>query len=132
MGACCRNLFRATAKLDGIGPDGLTDTHRRTWCSEYNIYRATMIYSLIASVLIVAGLESPVYLVLVASALASFISPVIFFLNFSYCLVIIRRMDKAFDPSTFARWFSWSSLLVSIGTSLNLIFCKSCVPISRG
>ena len=132
VGACCRNLFRATAKLDGIGPEGLTDTHRRTWCSEYNIYRATMIYSLIASVLIVAGLESPVYLVLVASALAFFISPVIFFLNFYYCLVIIPRKDKAFYPSTFARWFTWISLIVFTGMSLILIFWRIWVPIFGG
>ena len=129
VGACCRNMFRGTAALDGIDSDGLTDTHRRTWYSEYNIYRATMIYSLIASVLIVAGVPRPVFLVLVASALAFFIAPVIFFLNFYYCLTIIPRDDEAFYPSTFARWFGWISLLVFTLMSLTLIFWRIWVPL---
>ena len=32
----------------------LTPEHRSTWYSEYNIYRMTMFYSLIASVLFIA------------------------------------------------------------------------------
>ena len=128
VGACCRNLFRGTAGLDGIDPEGLTEDHRRTWYSEYNIYRATMIYSLVASVLIVAGLERPVFLVLVASALAAFVAPVIFFLNFYYCLVIIPRHDKAFYPSTFARWFGWTSLIVFTAMTFILIYWTIWVP----
>jgi Mn2+/Fe2+ NRAMP family transporter len=129
VGACCRNLFPGTAGLDGIDPEGLTDAHRRTWYSEYNIYRATMLYSLVASVAIVAGLDRPVFLVLVASALAFFIAPVIFFLNLHYCLVIIPKDDEAFHPSTFARWFGWTSLVVFTGMSLILIFWRVWVPI---
>jgi hypothetical protein len=122
VGACSRNLFRGTAELSGIDPESLTETHRGTWYSEYNIYRATMLYSLVASVAIVAGLERPVFLVLVASALAAFVAPVIFFLNFYYCLVIIPREDKAFHPSTFARWFGWISLVVFTVMTLVLIY----------
>ena len=122
VGACSRNLFRGTAELSGIDAEGLTETHRGTWYSEYNIYRATMLYSLVASVAIVAGLERPVFLVLVASALAAFVAPVIFFLNFYYCLVIIPRQDRAFYPSTFARWFGWTSLAVFTGMTLILIY----------
>ena len=115
VGACCRNLFRGTAELDGLDPAGLTAAHRTTWYSEYNIYRATMMYSLVASVSIVAGLQRPVLLVLLASALAAFVAPVIFFLNFYYCLVIIPKTDKAFYPSAFARGFGGLSLVVFTG-----------------
>jgi len=132
VGACCRNLFKGTASLQGIDPSEITDEHRRTWYSEYNIYRGTMLYSLVTSVAIVAGLQRPVFLVLVASALAFFIAPVIFFLNFHYCLVIIPRQDQAFYPSTFARWFGWTSLIVFTGMSLVLIFWRIWVPIFGG
>jgi Mn2+/Fe2+ NRAMP family transporter len=129
VGACCRNMFRGTAALEGTDSEGLTDAHRRTWYSEYNIYRATMIYSLIASVLIVAGLPRPVYLVLVASALAFFIAPVIFFLNLYYCLRIIPRDDVAFYPGAFARWFGWISFIAFTAMSLVLIFWRIWVPL---
>lgn len=129
VGACCRNLFPGTAVLGGIDPGALTEDHRRKWYSEYNVYRATMIYSLVASVAIVAGLERPVFLVLVASALAFFIAPVIFFLNLHYCLVIIPKTDRAFYPSTFARWFGWASLIAFTAMSLVLIFWRIWVPI---
>ena len=132
VGACSRNLFRGTAELSGIAAEGLTDAHRGTWYSEYNIYRATMLYSLVASVAIVAGLERPVFLVLVASALAAFVAPVIFFLNFYYCLVIIPRQDRAFYPSTFARWFGWTSLVVFTGMTLILIYWTLWVRILGG
>jgi Mn2+/Fe2+ NRAMP family transporter len=128
VGACSRNLFRGTAELSGIDADGLTAAHRSTWYSEYNIYRATMLYSLVTSTLIVAGLERPVFLVLVASALAAFVAPVIFFLNFYYCLVIIPRGDQAFYPSTFARWFGWTSLVVFTVMTLVLIYWTMWVP----
>ena len=118
VGACCRNLFRGTARAAGI------DSKQKGWYSEYNLYRATMIYSLIGSVAVIAGLPRPVFLVLVASALAFFIAPVIFFLNFYYCLVVIPKEDRAFYPSTFARWFGWFSLIVFTGMSVLLIFAR--------
>ena len=83
----------------------MSEQQRKTWYSEYNVYRATMFFSLIASVAIIAGLPRPVYLVLVASALAYFVAPVIFFLNLYYCLTIIRKDDEVFYPSAFAAWF---------------------------
>ncbi len=129
VGACCRNLFRGTAELQGIAREDLTGEHLSTWYSEYNIYRLTMFYSLFASVAIVAGLERPVYLVLVASALAFFIAPVIFFLNFYYCLTIIPKGDRAFYPSPFARWFGWFSFIVFTGMSLILIFWRIWIPV---
>ncbi len=118
VGACCRNLFRGTARTAGI------DKKHKGWYSEYNLYRATMIYSLVGSVAVIAGLPRPVYLVLVASALAFFIAPVIFFLNFYYCLAVIPKEDRAFYPSTFARWFGWFSLIVFTGMSVLLIFAR--------
>ena len=124
VGACCRNLFRSTASLRGIARDDLTAEHKRRWYSEYNIYRLTMFYSLVASVAIVAGIGRPVWLVLVASALAFFIAPVVFFLNLYYCFSVIPKGDKIFYPSTFASWFSWMSLVVFTGLSAILIMAR--------
>jgi len=58
---------------------------------------------------------------LVASALAYFVAPVIYFLNLYYCRTIIPKDDALFYPSTFATWFSWLSLIVFTGMSLILI-----------
>jgi Mn2+/Fe2+ NRAMP family transporter len=124
VGACSRNLFRPTARLRGIARAELTAEHRRTWYSEYNIYRATMLYSLVAAVAIIAGLPRPVFLVLVASALALFVAPVIYFLNLYYCLKIIPREDRAFYPSIFERWFAWLSLVVFTGLCAILILAQ--------
>ncbi len=124
VGACCRNIFHSTARLAGVAKADLTSEHRRTWYSEYNIYRVTMIYSLIASVIIIAVEQSPVRLVLIASALAFFIAPVIYFLNLYYCLTVIPRDDKAFYPSGFDRWFSCGSLVVFTGMSFILIMAR--------
>ena len=129
VGACCRNLFRGTAELSGLDPNELTDAHRKTFYSEYNIYRATMFYSLITSVAIIAGFERPVFLVLVASALAAFVAPVIFFLNLYYCLIVIPKEDKAFYPSNFARLFGWFSLTVFTVLTLILIYWTLWFPI---
>lgn len=121
VGACCRNLFKKTAELQGYQSDELTPDHRRIWYSEYNIYRATMFYSLVASVAIIAGFPQPVLLVLVASALAFFIAPVIYLLNLHYCLTIIPKEDEVFYPRPLERWFAWSSLAVFTGMSALLI-----------
>jgi Mn2+/Fe2+ NRAMP family transporter len=121
IGACSRNLFRPTASLPRTSREKLSTEQRRTWYSEYNIYRVSMFFSLFASVGIIAGLPRPVYLVLIASALAYFIAPVIFFLNLYYCLTIIRKDDQTFYPSVFAKWFGWLSLIVFTGMSIILI-----------
>jgi hypothetical protein len=115
-----------------VDADGLTPEHRRRWYSEYNIYRATMLYSLVASVAIIAGSPRPVFLVLVASGLAAFVAPVIFFLNFWYCLVVIPRADRAFYPSTFARWFGWTSLAVFTLVTGILVYWTIWVPTFGG
>lgn len=113
VGACCRNLFARTSALQGIAREDLTTPeHRSKWYSEFNIYRITMFFSLITSAAIVAGVERPVWLVLVASALAFFISPVVYYLNLHYCFTVIPKEDKRFYPSTFSTWFSWLSLVV--------------------
>ena len=121
VGACCRNLFQCTAALPGTARDDLEAEHRKRWYSEDNLYRATMLFSLITSVAIIAGLPRPVYLVLVASALAYFVAPVIFFLNIYFCFKVIPKEDRIFYPSTFATWFSWISLAVFTGMCLILI-----------
>ena len=121
VGACCRNLFRPTAALAGTAADEVTDDHRRAWYSEYNIYRMTMLFSLVAAVVFIALVPRPVFLVLVASALAYFVAPVIFCLNFYYCLKVIPKDDPHFYPSTFARAFIWISIVVFTGMSLILI-----------
>jgi Mn2+/Fe2+ NRAMP family transporter len=121
VGACCRNLFRKTAALPRKARKDVDPRYRWTWYSEYNIYRLSMLFSLIASVAIIAGVPRPVYLVLVASALAYFVAPVIFFLNLYYCRTVIPKDDKLFYPSTFATWFSWISFIVFTGMSAILI-----------
>ena len=121
VGACCRNLFRKTAALPRTSRDELDEEQRKTWYSEYNIYRISMFFSLFASVAIIAGVPRPVYLVLVASALAYFVAPVIFFLNLYYCHTVIPKDDKLFYPSTFATWFGWLSLIVFTGMSAILV-----------
>jgi len=121
VGACCRNLFRRTAALQGIASDDLGPEHRKRWYSEYNIYRMTMIFSLVTASALIVGVPRPVLLVLVASALANFIAPVIFFLNLYYCFTVIPRKDRLFYPSTFATWFSWISFIIFTGMTFILI-----------
>lgn len=125
VGACCRNLFRSTARQRGIERRAEPSAGARAaWSSEYNIYRMTMLYSLAASVLLIAGIPRPVHLVLVASALAFFIAPVVYFLNLYYCLTLIPEEDEVFYPSRFARWFGWLSLVVFTGMTLLLILAR--------
>ena len=121
VGACCRNLFRSTAGLSGLAREDLGEEHRRRWYSEYNIYRLTMGYSLVASVLIIAGVPRPVLLVLIASALAYFIAPVVYFLNVYYCVTVIPKTDRIFYPSAAVRGFAWFSLVVFIGLTALVI-----------
>jgi hypothetical protein len=83
-----------------------------------------MIFSLVTALVIIIGMPRPVYLVLVASALAFFVAPVIYFFNVYYCLSIIPKKDKAFYPSTFARYFSFLSLFVFTGLSGILIMAR--------
>ena len=124
VGACCRNLFRPTAALSGIAQEDLGAEHRRRWYSEFNLYRLTMFYSLIASVAIIAGVPRPVWLVLVASALALFVAPVVFFLNLYYCLTVIPKTDTVFYPSPFERGFAWLSLAVFTGLTAIVILAR--------
>ena len=124
IGACCRNIFPATASLQGLDKDDLGNEHRTKWYSEYNIYRATMIFSLVTALLIIIGIPRPVYLVLVASALAYFVAPVIYFFNVYFCLTIIPKEDKAFYPSNFAKYFSCISLAIFTGLSGILILAR--------
>ena len=124
VGACCRNLFRKTAALSGIAREDLTEEHRTKWYSEFNIYRITMLYSLIASVAIIAGVGRPVWLVLVASALAFFVAPIIFALNLYYCFTVIPKHDRRFYPNAFDTWFGWTSLVVFTGMTAVLIAAR--------
>jgi len=124
VAACCRNLFHSTARLSGIAREDLDADRRGRWYSEYNIYRFTMAYSLVASVAIIAGVQRPVWLVLVASALALFVAPVIYYLNLYYCLTVIPRTDRVFYPSPFERWFAGLSLVVFSGLTLVVIMAQ--------
>jgi len=125
VGACCRNLFRGTARLKGIARrDRTTHEHESTWYSEYNIYRMTMVYSLIASVVFIAFVPRPVFLVLVASALAAFVAPVIYYLNLYYCMRVIPKEDKLFYPNRFDRWFGGFSLIVFTGLTGLLVAAR--------
>tara|TARA_Y100000588_G_scaffold395219_1_gene521411 strand:- start:2499 stop:3890 length:1392 start_codon:yes stop_codon:yes gene_type:complete len=124
VGACCRNLFRSTAQLQGVAATNLSPDHRRKWCSEYNIYRGTMIFSLLSAVGIIAGMPRPVFLVLVASALAFVIAPAIFFFNIYYCMTVIPKQDRLFYPSRITVWLSWFSLIIFSGTTALLILTR--------
>jgi len=122
ISAACRNLFRRVDKWSGVesAPDGA----ERVWYSEYNIYRISMILSFIGAVAIIAGVPEPVFVVLVASALAAVIAPVIFFFNFWFCLQAIPE-DSAFYPSRWEIYFTWLSLGVFtflVGLSLLAMF----------
>ena len=122
VAACCRNLFPRTARLRGIADDELTAEHRQRAYSEYNIYRATMLFSLVTAVAIMTGVNRPVWLVLIASALAYFVAPVIFFLNLYYCFTVIPKTDRLFYPSRFATVFGWLSFLMFTGMTGILIW----------
>ena len=111
VGACCRNIFKCTADLPGVDRADLTPEKKSKWYSEYNIYRITMAWTVIASSAIIIGLPKPVWLVLVASALAYFIAPVIFFLNLWYCFTVIDKTDKDYYPGVWATWFGWISCI---------------------
>ena len=124
VAACCRNLFPRTARLRGIADDELAAEHRETAHSEYNIYRATMLFSLVAAVAIIFGINRPVWLVLVASALAYFVAPVIFFLNLYYCFTVIPKTDRLFYPSRFATVFGWLSFIMFTGMTGMLIWAR--------
>ncbi len=124
VAACSRNLFRSTAALKGLKPEDLGPEHRRRWFSEYNIYRGTMLFSLVAAVSIIAGAPRPVWLVLVASALAFFVAPVIFFLNLYYCFTVIPKTDRVFYPTGAGKWMAWVSLVVFTGLSAILIMAR--------
>ena len=76
------------------------------------------------AVSIIAGVPRPVWLVLVASALAFFVAPVVFFLNLYYCFTVIPRQDKTFYPSAFATGFSWLSLVIFTGLTGLLILAR--------
>lgn len=124
VGACGRNLFRGTARLGGTAPADLTPEHRSTWYSEYNLYRGTMLFSLVAAVTIIIGVPRPVFLVLVASALAFFIAPVVFYLNLYYSLTVISKNDPHCYPSRLEIGFSVVSLVVFTGLSAILIAAR--------
>jgi len=111
IAACCRNIFKCTADLSGVDRADLTPEKKAKWYSEYNIYRITMAWTIVTSCAIIVGLPKPVWLVLVASALAYFIAPVIFFLNLWYCFTVLDKNDKIYYPGTWATWFGWFSCL---------------------
>lgn len=117
VGACCRNLFRKTADLSGI--EDPTPEAKKSLASEYNIWRMTMMYSLVGSSAIIYGFEKPVMLVLIASAMTLLFSPVIFYYVFSFCLNVIKKTDKVYYPSALVRTASWVTLvLFTLATGL--------------
>ena len=83
-----------------------------------------MIFSLLSAVGIIAGMPRPVFLVLVASALAFVIAPAIFFFNIYYCMTVIPKQDRLFYPSRITVWLSWFSLIIFSGTTALLILTR--------
>lgn len=109
ISAACRNLFPKVSKWSGVenSPDGAS----RVWYSELNIWRISMLLSFVGAVAIIAGIPEPVFVVLVASALAAVIAPIIFFFNFWFCLKAIPE-DSEFYPAQWEIYFTWISLIV--------------------
>ena len=124
VAACSRNLFRRTASLRGTDREDLTHEHLSKWYSEYNIYRITMFYSLVTAVVILAGIQRPVWLVLVASALAFFIAPVIYALNLYYCFTTIPKDDRDFYPRPFDAWVGCTSFVAFTGMTVIAILYR--------
>lgn len=117
VGACCRNLFRKTAELSGI--ENPSPEAKKSLASEYNIWRITMMYSLIGSSVIIYGFQQPVMLVLIASAMTLLFSPVIFYYVFKFCLDVIKKEDKVYYPSGMVRAATWITMfLFTLATGL--------------
>lgn len=81
-------------------------------------------FSLVASVAVIAGLPKPVWLVLVASAAALFVAPVIYAMNLYFCFKVIDKEEKVFYPSLFARYFGWGSFTVFSGLTLIVVLAR--------
>jgi hypothetical protein len=117
VGACCRNLFKRTAELSSI--EDPSPEARKSLASEYNIWRITMMYSLIGSSVIIYGFQQPVMLVLIASAMTLLFSPVIFFYVFKFCTDVIQKTDKVYYPSALVRAATWiTMILFTLATGL--------------
>ena len=83
-----------------------------------------MFYSLVTAVAILASSQRPVWLVLVASALAFFIAPVIYALNLYYCFTVIPKDDRDFYPRPFDAWVGWTSFVAFTGTTVLAILYR--------
>jgi len=122
VGACCRNLFRKTAELSGI--EDPSPEAKKSLASEYNIWRMTVLYSLVASCVIIYGFERPVVLVLVASAMTLVFSPILFYYMFKFCLQVIPKEDKIYYPSSLVRNFVWLCLALFTAATLLVIYVR--------
>lgn len=110
IASCCRNLFRSTADFPGI--DKPTPKARKVWHSEYNIWRATAIFSFVGSTLIIIGMPKPVFLVLTASVLSLIIAPVLYFFTFIFCRQVLPKGEKPFTLSPVRQTLIWISLAI--------------------
>jgi Mn2+/Fe2+ NRAMP family transporter len=122
VGACCRNLFRKTADLSGI--EDPSPEAKKAWYSEYNIWRITMMYSLVGSSLIIYGFQSPVMMILIASAMTLAFSPVIFYYIYKFCLDVILKSDKVYYPNTKVRSATWISLILFTAATIFALYSE--------
>ena len=115
----------APRRSKGTDKHDLTREQRRTWCSEYNIYRITMLYSLVGGGghhgRACRGRSSwfssrPLWRSSLRRSSSS--------LNLYYCLTVIPKSDKAFYPSRAGAWFGWGSLVVFTGLTVVLILAR--------
>lgn len=119
IAACSRNLFRKTAELSGI--EDPTPEAKKAWYSEYNIWRMTVIFSLVTSSALIYGFQSPVMMILIASAMTLVFSPILFYYIFKFCLDVIPKTDTVYYPSTLVRNITWFCLVFfTIATVLAL------------
>ena len=122
VAACARNMFRRTAELDDV--ENPSPEAKSTWYSEHNVWRITMIYSAIASNLIIYGIERPVFLVLIASAMTLLFSPVIFYFMFKFCLDVIPKDDPVYYPNAAVRNFTWLCLFIFTAATLWVFYLR--------
>lgn len=130
VASCCRNLFPTTARLSSI--EAPSPEAKKAWNSEWNIWRITMIYSFLASNVIIYGFERPVFLVVLSSAMTLLFSPVIFYYMFKFCLNVIPKEDKIYYPGNLVRSFTWACFYLFTIATLWVLYLRVVQPMLGG
>ena len=108
--------------LPGFMEPTPTDVPQQITSPGCNVMSWEIMLTILAGGITISLVNRPVWLVLVASALAYFVAPVIFFLNLYYCFTVIPKADRLFYPSRFATVFGWLSFIMFTGMTAVLIW----------